>query len=291
MCDNTSSNNVDIMDQVPNISDKVSNISDKISNIPDKISNISDHRANLEILRKMREDKYLKSKSTNNKKLEYNYDLRRDILENLKKYCKYVSLRDRMDKIEKQELINKFSKIQLEDLKHLDDLIKNKNEYFIIELFKNNFCCQVLSNVFEQTRFSNHQIIKEALLKPKIDELFILDLIKEYVKNNKNIVQIITSTNLLDTNFNNAIDYVLNEFYNSNNLISISFDQLKLIYSKTTITPDKLKFLIAICSNKSGYTKCEKTGIERSNIVLLKNMVRDVEQKFKCKINIDLHPM
>lgn len=248
---------------------------------------MSDFQKNLEELRRLREAKYIKSTQKLVSKPEYNYDVRKDMLDYIKKISKFESMRERMDKIEKQELKSKFSKICVEDLDYLTDL--DTNEFFITELYKSNSNQQVLSTIFERTKFVNHPIIKEVLNKTKIQETFVLDLIKEYTKINKNLTQIITSTNLLDTKFNSIIDYVMEIFYNPTNTSSISFEQLKLIYSKTLITPQKFKFLVSICSNKTAYSKCEKTGIERSNVVLLKNLIRDVEAKFKCKLNIDLY--
>lgn len=247
---------------------------------------MNDFQKNLEELRRLREAKYIKTTQTTVVKPEYNYNIRKDMLDYIKKVSKFESMRERMDKIEKQELKSKFSKICFEDLEYLTEL--ECNEFFITELFKSNSNEQVLSTVFDRTKFVNHIIIKEVLNK-KIPETFVLDLIKEYTKTNKNLTQIITTTNLLDTKFNSCIDYVMEIFYNPTNTPSISFEQLKLIYSKTVMTPDRFKFLVSICSNKSGYSRCEKTGMERSNVVLLKNIIRDVEAKFKCKLDIDLY--
>lgn len=249
----------------------------------------SGFQKDLEELRKIREAKYLKSSKSlpQNSKPEYNYDVRKDSLEYLKKISKFESMRERMDRIEKQELKNKFSKIQVEDLDYLEEM--KSNEFFITELFRHNYNPEVLSTIFYKTKFVNFVIIKETLSKPKITESFVIDMIKTYNLINKNQIQIITTTNLLDTKFNLVIDYCMELFYNPINTPSISFDQLKFICSKTQVTPDKLKFLITICSNKSGYSKCEKTGMERSNVVLLKNLIRDIESKFKCKIDVDLY--
>ena len=248
---------------------------------------MDDFQKNLEELRKLREAKYLKTTQKQNLKSEYNYNARKNILDNIIKISKFESMRERMDKIEKQELKNNFSKIQLEDLEHLEEI--ESNEFFITELFKNNYNQEVLSTVFNKTKFVNFPMIKEVLEKPKITETFVFDLIKEYLKTNKNPTQIITTTNLLNTKFTSIINYVIEKFYNSQNTPSISFEQLKLMYTKTEMTPEKFQFLVAICSNKSSYSKCEKTGIDRSNIVLLKNMIRDIEIKFKCKLNVDLY--
>lgn len=248
---------------------------------------MTEFQKNLEELRRLREEKYMKTVHKSNVKPVYNYEIRKDMLDNIKKIIKFESMRERMDKIEKQELKNNFSKICVEDLEHLMEI--SSNEFFIVELYKSNSNHEVLTNIFARTKFVNHVIIKEVLLKPKIMETFILDLIKEYVKTNKNIIQIITATNLLDSKYNSTINFVMDIFYNSQYMPSISFEQLKLIYSKTEITPEKVKFLISSCSNKAGYSKCEKSGLERSNIVLLKNLIRDVEAKFKCKLNIDLY--
>lgn len=246
---------------------------------------MSDFQKDLEELRKLREAKFIKTTQKSVVKPEYNYDIRKDMLDYIKKISKFESVRERMDKIEKQELKSKFSKICIEDLEHLTEL--RGNEFFITELFKHNTNEQVLFSIFKETKFVNHTIIKEVLNKTKIPETFILDLIKEYTKTNKNLTQLITTTNLLDTKFNSCIDYVMEIFYNPTNTPSISFEQLKLIYSKTELTPDRFKFLVSICSNKSGYSRCDKSGMERSNIVLLKYLIREVETKFKCKLNID----
>jgi hypothetical protein len=248
---------------------------------------MSDFQKDLEEIRRLREAKFVKTIQKMVTKPEYNYNVRKDMLDYIKKISKFESMRERMDRIEKQELKSNFSKICIEDLEHLIEL--NSNEFFISQLFKSNSNEQVLSSIFERTKFVNHTIIKEVLNKTKIQETFVLDLIKEYTKTNKNLTQIITATNLLDTKFNSTIDYVMEIFYNPVNTSSISFEQLKLIYSNTEITIEKFKFLVSICSNKSGYSRCDKSGMERSNVVLLKNLIRDVETKFKCKIDIDLY--
>lgn len=95
-------------------------------------------------------------------------------------------------------------------MEHLVEL--TGNEFFITELFKSNSNEQVLSTVFEKTKFVNHMIIKEVLSKPKIQETFVFDLIKEYTKTNKNLTQLITTTNLLDSKFNSIIDFVMEIF-------------------------------------------------------------------------------
>ena len=248
---------------------------------------MSDFQKDLDELRRLREAKFLKTTQKTVVKPEYNYNVRKDMLEYIKKISKFESMRERMDKIEKQELKSAFSKICVEDLEYLIDIMCN--EFFITELFKSNSNEQVLSTVFEKTKFVNHTIIKEVLSKSKIQETFIMDLMKEYTKTNKNLTQIITATNLLDSKFNSIIDYVMEIFFDPMNTSSISFEQLKLIYSKTEMTPDRFRFLVSICSNKSGYSRCDKTGIERSNVILLKNLIRDVETKFKCKLDIDLY--
>jgi hypothetical protein len=248
---------------------------------------MSDFQKDLEELRRLREAKFLKTTQKMVVKPEYNYNVRKDMIDYIKKVSKFEFMRERMDKIEKQELKSKFGKICIDDLEYLTEL--ECNEFFITELFKSNSNEQVLSIVFNRTKFVNHGIIKEVLNKTKIQETFALDLIKEYTKTNKNLTQIITATNLLDSKFNSCIDFVMEIFYNPTNTPSISFEQLKLIYSKTEMTPDRFKFLVSICSNKSGYSRCEKSGMERSNIVLLKNLIRDVETKFKCKLDINLY--
>ena len=247
---------------------------------------MTDFQKDLEEIRKIRELKYMNS-LVKNSKIEYNYNIRKDTLDYLKKISKFESIREKMDKIEKQELKSKFSKIQLEDLEYLVEM--ETNDFFITELFKHNYNLLSLTTIFYKTKYVNFQIIKEALTKPKITEIFLLDLIKTYTNINKNTTQLITTTTLLDTKFTSVIDYVMKLFYDPKNTSSISYEQLKFICSKTQVTPDKMKFLVIICSNKSGYSKCEKTGIERANIVLLKNLIRDIETKFKCKLDIDLY--
>ena len=80
----------------------------------------------------------------------------------------------------------------------------------------------------------------------------------------------------------------MNLFYSDIN-ISITFEQIKIICSKTDVTPEKLKFLISRCSNISAYSKCSKIWIEKPNKDLIKGLIRDMELKFKCKIDIDLY--
>lgn len=90
---------------------------------------MSNFQKDLEELRRLRESKYIKTTQKTIVKPEYNYNVRKDTLDYIKKISKFESMRERMDKIEKQELRSKFSKICVEDLKHLTEL--DSNEFFI----------------------------------------------------------------------------------------------------------------------------------------------------------------
>ena len=144
----------------------------------------------------------------------------------------------------------------------------------------------VLEKTYTKYKHEPHFLmIKELLLKQKIPEEFILKLVQDYSKNNKNMLQIITTTNILDTEYHQVLNYIMDLFYISENTPSISFEQLKLIYNKTQIDPDKFRYLFFKCSNISGYSKCPKTCVERPNKFLIKNIIHEIEIKFKCKLN------
>jgi hypothetical protein len=247
---------------------------------------MSSFQKELEEIRKIREAKY--SIKPDIKKPEYNYELRKDTLDWIKKCNRYEVMKERMDKIEKQEYKNAISKIQLEDLEHFtsDDLGQN----FMIELFKFNFNLEVISGAYDKYSNGPHVLmIKELVTKPKLQEDFLVKILQDYTKLTKNMIPIIMTTELMDSGFDSAKQLVMNLFYNDSNTPSISYEQLKLIYTKTNIDPEKFKFLVAKCSNKSAYSKCEKTFVERSNRDLIKILIHDVEKKFKCKLGIDLY--
>jgi hypothetical protein len=131
-------------------------------------------------------------------------------------------------------------------------------------------------------------MIKEILSKPKLSEDFLLKLISDYTQSNKNYMNLLIYTEILESKYTNTIDHVMNLFYSDPN-VSVTYEQIKLLCSKTNITPEKLKFLILRCSNISAYSKCSKTWIEKPNRDLIKGLIRDIEFKFKCKIDIDLY--
>ena len=256
----------------------------------------------LEELRKIREIKYQNKfnlDKNNNQiiKPEYNYELRKDFILRIKKINKSEVAKERMDKIEKKEYQTNISKICLEDLEYFSS--HELKPDFMIDLFKYNNNIQVLEHAYskqstdynkQSTDYNKQQflIIKEYLIKSKADENFLMKLIENYLMNATNMIQIITTTNLLETKFEMVKQHVMNIFFNPDNTQSISFEQIKYINSRMELNLDKFIFLISRCSNKSGYSKCEKTHIERSNINLIKNMIHDMETKFKCKIDIDL---
>ena len=98
----------------------------------------------------------------------------------------------------------------------------------------------------------------------------------------------LVSTNILETQYIGVINYIMDLFYSDPN-VSVTYEQIKLICSKTNITPEQLKFLISRCSNISAYSKCSKTWIEKPNRDLIKGLIRDMELRFKCKFDIDLY--
>ena len=246
-------------------------------------------------IRRIRQEKYSKllEKSTPPKP-QYNLDSRKSTLDHIKKIMKSEVLRERMDKIEKQELKNMISKVVPDDLDYFSP--HDLDLQFMINLFKSNSNSVVLSKAYSKSLIfpSPHILmIKELLDKPKsvIDENFLLKLLSDYFVINSNPINIITTTNLLNTDFVLAQSIVLTQFYNDSNTPSISFEQLRYIYSNTskTISPEEFKFLVLKCSNKQCYSKCSKTFVERSNISLLKNLIHDVESKHKCKLDLDLY--
>lgn len=247
----------------------------------------------LEELRKIREAKYKnKFKIVNQSiKPEYNYELRKDFILRIKKIIKSEVAKERMDKIEKKEYQTNISKICLGDLELFSPL-EFKHD-FMVDLFKYNNDITVLEHAYSKQSADyikpQFGFIKEYITKSKADENFLIKMIQDYLTITKNMIQILTTTNLLDTTFKTAKQYVLEIFFNPANTHSISFEQIKYISSKIELDVNKFIFLISRCSNKSGYSKCDKTCVERPNINLIKNMIHDMETKFKCKIDIDLY--
>lgn len=247
----------------------------------------------LEELRKIREAKYqnkfkIENQSTNPK---YNYELRKDFILRIKKIIKSEVAKERMDKIEKKEYQTNISKICLGDLAYFAPLELKPD--FMTDLFKYNNDITVLECAYSKQSVDyikpQFGFIKEYITKSKADENFLIKMIQDYLSITKNMIQILTTTNLLDTKFETAKQRVLEIFFNPANTQSISFEQIKYISSKIELDVNKFIFLISRCSNKSGYSKCDKTCVERPNINLIKNMIHDMETKYKCKIDIDLY--
>lgn len=246
----------------------------------------------LEELRKIREAKYHnKFKNEKKQKLEYSYELRKDFISRIKKIVKSEVAKERMDKIEKKEYQSNISKICLGDLDYFAPLELKPD--FMADLFKYNNDITVLEHAYskQSTNYIKPQFvfIKEYMTKSKANENFIIKMIQDYLLITKNMIQILTITNLLETKFETAKQYVLEIFFNSANTQSISFEQIRHIYLKIELDINKFIFLISRCSNKSGYSKCDKTFVERPNINLIKNMIHDMETKYKCKIDVDLY--
>lgn len=242
----------------------------------------------LEEIKKIRQAKYSgKNNNINDEKIIYNYEQRKSILDYIKKCAKSDIIKERMDKNEKLDYKNKISKISMEDLNHFSNIDFNTN--FMIDLFRFNFNLNVLQKAYEKYLSPPHIImIKEYISKPKINEDFLLKLISDFTSTNKNYINLLIFTGILETVYIESINYIMNLFYSDPN-ITITYEQIKIIYSKTEVTPNKLKFLITRCSNISAYSKCSKTYIEKPNRDLIKGLIRDVENKFKCKIDIDLY--
>jgi hypothetical protein len=249
-----------------------------------------------EELRKIREAKYQnkwnKEKNNNqSSKPEYNYELRKDFISRIIKIVKSEVAKERMDKIEKKEYQTNISKICLGDLDYFAPLELKPD--FMTDLFKYNNDIAVLERAYskQSTDYIKPQFgfIKEYMTKSKADENFLIKLIQDYLLITTNMIQILTTTNLQDTKFETVKQYVLEIFFNPTNTQSISFEQTRYINSKIELDINKFIFLISRCSNKSGYSKCDKTCVERPNINLIKNMIHDMETKYKCKIDIDLY--
>lgn len=250
---------------------------------------MTDFSCELEEIRKLRQAKYASVNGIKEKpKPIYNYELRKEILDWIKKCSRVEIMKECMDKIEKQEYQNKISRIQLEDLDYFTQQETNTN--FMIDLFKYSFSFPVLQKAYLLYSDTPHILmIKEIVSKPNLPEDFLLKLLLDYTENNKNVIPIITTTNLLTSKYHQAINLIMGIFYSNSNTSMISYEQLKLIYTNTEINPEQFKFLVAKCSNINGYSKCTKTWIERSNRDLIKNLIHEMETKHKCKLNIDLY--
>jgi hypothetical protein len=253
---------------------------------------MTDFQKELDEIRKIRQAKHSGLTSDLEKakqvKPEYNYDIRKDTLDYIKKCSKSEVMKERMDKIEKTQYQNIISKLSIEDIENFSPHELNTN--FMIDLFKYNFNPEVLSYSYLKYGLEPHILmIKEVISKPKIPETYILKLVQDYAISNKNTIPIITNTNLFDSNFEQAKEFVMELFYSDSNTPSISYSQLKFIYDKTNVNPEQFRFLVAKCSNKSAYSKCSKTYVERSNKDLIKNLIHEMESKYKCKLKIDLY--
>lgn len=247
-----------------------------------------DYQKELEEMRKIRQAKYSESNIyVNKEKLVYNYEQRENTLNYIKKCTKLNVMKERMDKNEKIDYKNKVSKLSLDDLEYFIDSDFNTN--FMIDLFRFNFNPDVLEKAYQKYLSSPHiTMIKEILSKPKVSEDFILKIISDYTNTNKNYINLLVTTGILETKYIKLINYIMELFYSDPN-ITLTYEQIKMICSKTIVTPDRLKFLITRCSNISAYSKCSKTWIEKPNRDLIKTLIRDTETKFKCKIDIDLY--
>ncbi len=258
--------------------------------IINKTVKMSNFQKELEEIRKIRQNKYSDVKVSELKpiKVEYVYDVRKDTLDYIKKCSKSEIIKEQMDKIEKAQYQKIISKLIIEDIDHFSQSELNIN--FIIDLFKHNFNPEILFYTYTKYNAEPHILmIKEIITKPKISENFVLKLIQDYSVCNKNMVPIINTTNLLDSKFEEAKNFVMDLFYSDLNTLSISYLQLKLIYDKTKVNPEQFKFLVYKCSNKSAYSKCSKTFVERKNTDLIKIMIHEIETKYKTKLKIDLY--
>lgn len=242
----------------------------------------------LEEIKKIRQEKYSGiNSSVNKEKTIYNYSERKNTLDYIKKCTKSDVIKERMDKGEKLDYKNKISKISLDDLEHFTDLDFNTN--FMIDIFKFNFNLNVLQKAYQKYLSPPHiNMIKEYLSKPKLNEDFLLKLISDYTSTNKNYINLLIFTGILETVYTKSINYIMELFYSDPN-ITVTYEQIKILCAKTNVTPDKVKFLVSRCSNISAYSKCSKTWIEKPNRDLIKGLLRDMETKFKCKIEIDLY--
>lgn len=242
----------------------------------------------LEEIKKIRQEKYSGiNSSVNKEKTIYNYSERKNTLDYIKKCTKSDVIKERMDKGEKLDYKNKISKISLDDLEHFTDLDFNTN--FMIDIFKFNFNLNVLQKAYQKYLSPPHiNMIKEYLSKPKLNEDFLLKLISDYTSTNKNYINLLIFTGILETIYTKSINYIMELFYSDPN-ITVTYEQIKILCAKTNVTPDKIKFLVSRCSNISAYSKCSKTWIEKPNRDLIKGLLRDMETKFKCKIEIDLY--
>lgn len=249
----------------------------------------------LDEIRKLRQAKFENKSGIITKPIPYNYDLRKETLDWIKKCSRVEVMKERMDKVEKKDYESKMSKIQLEDLDHFAP--SELNENFMVDLFKFSYSLQVLQNAYQS--YQNHEnkvphilMIKELLAKSNrisASEDFIMELLRDYTNSNKNVLPIITTTNILELhNYPNAINFIMELFYSNPNIM-ISFEQLKMIYSQTNVNPVQFKILVEKCTNITSYSKCQKSGTERLNRDLIKNLIHEMESKYKVKLAINLY--
>lgn len=217
----------------------------------------------------------------------YNYDERKQVLSFLRQVANWDTFRENMNKVEKDRYKLYMSFLKIDDLEHIR--IEDFTSNYINDLYKYCPNYHVLRQAYiKWNNLPTLQMIKELFIKTNIDFIFIKELIIDYLKDDKDPIQLIISTNLLNCKNDEIITYVMTKFYDEKNMYYISFKQLDYIYNNSEITPDKFCFLVKRCSDKECYTKCTKTYGERMNRNIIKDYKNDLEKKYKCLINIDL---
>lgn len=235
----------------------------------------------------------------------YDYDLRKETLNWIKRCSRMVAIRENMTRDEKIEYMEKIARIQLEDLDHFTK--RELNQTFMIDLFKYSNSLEVLTKAYKKNPTSVHpSMIKELIQKPNIPESFIMELLvgmidcdTEHVEfsdgdeTKKNTIGLILSTliniGLIESEkYPNAKDYLMEKFYSNQNAM-ISFEQLKFICANTVVDPEKLKILVHKCSNV--YASTERTNFrsDKKNLDLIKNIIREKEIEYGCKIKVGLY--
>ncbi len=238
-------------------------------------------------------------------KPSYNYDSRKETLNWIKRCSRMIVIREQMTQDEKKEYIEKMKRIQLEDLDHFEP--RELNQIFMIDLFKYSNSLEVLNKACEKNSSNIHpSMIKELILKPNVPESFLMELLEKLIEHNitnqefndsddtkKKSISCTLNTMMNvgiveSTKFPNAKNYLMEKFY-SNQSTMISFEQLKMICENTIVDPDKLKILVQKCSNVYASSKYLNFQSERKNLDLIKNIIREKELEYDCKINIGLY--
>lgn len=258
----------------------------------EKLENTNDYTYQLNLIKSERENKFREKNIIKPKEIiPYNYENRKRWLNKLRFNANSKEVRENMDKVEKQEYQTNMSIIVKEDIDHIKENDFQLN--FIVELFKYNYNFDILNYAYKiWTQRNNHihfLMLSELIKKPKLKEDLLMTYLLDFTEHTKNMNSLIMNTQILKLKFNTAINYILDIFYSEENSYYISFDELLYMFNNSEVTPDKFIFLLKRCSNKLATTKCTKTFTERSNTKILITLKQKLENKFKCRFDVDFY--